>query len=97
LTGVFLGIIVLMDDGIELTSGYHLANNFFAVVILTNNWQVFQTDALLMDHSVPTFGWDNLLTILIIQPLLIYIFSKKYQWVNWKERLFKNDFKNIEE
>jgi len=97
LTGIFLGIIVLMDDGIELTSGYHLANNFFAVVILTNNWQVFQTDALLMDRSVPTFGWDNLVTILIIQPLLIYIFSKKYQWGNWKERLFKNNFKNIEE
>lgn len=89
ITGLFLGLIVLFDDGLELSLGYHFANNFFAAVILTNDWQAFQTDALLMDFNEPSFGWQNVLTLLIIQPLLLYFFSKKYKWENWKERLFK--------
>lgn len=89
ITGFFLGLIVLLDDGLELSLGYHFSNNFFAAVVLTNDWQAFQTDALFIDYSEPLFGWQNVLTLLIIQPLLLYVFSKKYKWMNWKERLFK--------
>lgn len=89
ITGLFLGVIVLLDDGLELSLGYHFANNFFAAVILTNDWQAFQTDALFMDYSEPSFGWQNVLTLLIVQPLLLYFFSKKYKWGNWKNKLFK--------
>jgi membrane protease YdiL (CAAX protease family) len=87
-TGIFLGLFALMDDGLELSMGYHAVNNIFAALILTNEWQAFQTDALFMDHSKPTFGWDSLVTILIIQPLFLLLFSKVYGWKNWKEKLF---------
>lgn len=90
-TGLFLGIITLMDDGIELSMGYHAVNNIFAALIITNEWQAFQTDAILIDHSKPIFGWDSLLTILIVQPLMILIFSKIYRWKNWKEKFLIND------
>jgi len=94
-TGIFLGIIAIMDDGLELSLGYHAVNNIFAALILTNEWQAFQTDALYLDHSKPTFGWDSLLTIIIIQPFLLFIYSKIYKWTNWKEKLFgKADFSN---
>jgi membrane protease YdiL (CAAX protease family) len=86
-TGLFLGILTLMDDGIELSMGYHAVNNVFATLIITNEWQAFQTDALFMDHSKPTFGWDSLLTIFLIQPLLLLLFSKLYAWKNWKGKL----------
>jgi membrane protease YdiL (CAAX protease family) len=87
-TGIFLGLFALMDDGLELSMGYHAVNNIFAALILTNEWQAFQTDALFMDHSKPTFGWDSLVTILIIQPLFLLLFSKVYGWKNWKKKLF---------
>jgi uncharacterized protein len=87
-TGLFLGLLTLMDDGLELSMGYHAVNNIFAALILTNDWQAFQTDALYIDHSAPTFGWDSLLTIILVQPLLLLIFSKIYKWKNWKEKLF---------
>jgi membrane protease YdiL (CAAX protease family) len=87
-TGIFLGLFALMDDGLELSMGYHAVNNIFAALILTNEWQAFQTDALFMDHSKPTFGWDSLVTILIIQPLFLLFFSKVYGWKNWKKKLF---------
>jgi membrane protease YdiL (CAAX protease family) len=87
-TGIFLGLIALMDDGLELSMGYHAINNIFAALILTNDWQAFQTDALYIDHSAPAFGWDSLLTIIIVQPLLLLIFSKLYKWKDWKGKLF---------
>ena len=87
-TGIFLGLLAIMDDGLELSMGYHAANNIFAALIVTNEWQAFQTDALFMDHAPPAFGWDSLITLLILQPLLILLFAKVYKWKNWRERLF---------
>ncbi len=88
ITGIFLGILAVLDDGLELSMGYHAANNIFASLILTNDWQAFQTDAMFIDHTPPNFGWDSLITLLILQPALILLFSRIYKWKNWKERLF---------
>lgn len=88
MNGLFLGLVTLMDDGLELTMGYHAVNNIFAALIVTNNWQAFHTDALFIDNSPPSFGIENIITLIIIQPLLILLFAKKYKWTSWKERLF---------
>lgn len=88
MTGIFLGCIVLMDDGLELSMGYHAANNIFAALILTNEWQAFQTDALWIDHAKPTFGWDVIATMLVLQPLLLLAFAKIYKWKNVRSKLF---------
>lgn len=87
LNGFFLGIVVLMDDGLELSMGYHAVNNIFAALIVTNDWQAFHTDALFIDKTPPEFGVENVLTLLVIQPLFLFIFSKKYKWTNWKSKL----------
>lgn len=87
LTGIFLGLLRLMDDGLELSMGYHAVNNLFAALIISNEWQAFQTDALFIDHTKPTFGWDALLTICCFQPLLLLYFAIKYKWSNWKDKL----------
>lgn len=86
--GLFLGVVALMDDGLELTMGYHAINNIFAALIVTNNWQAFHTDALFIDKSPPSFGIENIITLIVIQPLLLVLFAKKYKWTNWKQRLF---------
>lgn len=90
MNGIFLGLIALMDDGLELTMGYHAVNNIFAALIITNNWQAFHTDALLIDNSPPAFGIESILTLFIVQPLLLLVFAKKYKWSNWKERIFNS-------
>ena len=87
-TGFFMSIISHMDDGIELSMGYHAINNIFASLILTNDWQAFQTNALYIDYSEPAIGIDSFLTIFLLQPLIILLFSKVYKWKNWKEKLF---------
>lgn len=80
LVGIFLSFITYLDDGMELALGYHAANNIFAAIMVTNNWQAFQTDALFMDKTPPGIGWDTILGILIVLPTLFFIFKWKYKW-----------------
>jgi membrane protease YdiL (CAAX protease family) len=59
LTGVFLAIMTIMDDGMELSMGYHAANNVFTAIMITNNWQAFQTDAVFLDTSIFSISFDT--------------------------------------
>lgn len=87
-TGLFLGIITLMDEGLELALGFHAANNLFTALLVTADWTAFQTHSVLRDTSEPSAGVDILLPVLIIFPILLIVFSKKYGWTDWKGRLF---------
>ncbi|NNC61742.1 MAG: CPBP family intramembrane metalloprotease [Eudoraea sp.] len=86
-TGLFLGIITLMDEGLELALGFHAANNLFGALLVTADWTAFQTNSIYRDISEPVLGWDILVPVFEIFPLLLYFFAKKYGWKNWKERL----------
>lgn len=86
-TGFFLGIITLMDEGLELALGFHAANNLLTALLVTSDWSAFQTESLYKDASEPTLGWDVFVPVLVIYPILLFIFSKRYGWSNWKERL----------
>ena len=87
-TGFLFGITTLMDEGLELSLGMHAANNIVAAVFVTTNWTVFQTDALFIDISEPNLGLEMYVPVFVIYPILIYILSKKYQWKDWKNKLF---------
>ncbi|MCV9926392.1 CPBP family intramembrane metalloprotease [Flavobacterium sp. LS1R49] len=86
-TGLFLGIITLMDEGIELALGFHAANNLVGALLVTSDWSAFQTNSVFKDISDPSAGVDVILPVIIIYPIMLYIFSKKYNWTNWKEKL----------
>ncbi|KAF2519193.1 CPBP family intramembrane metalloprotease [Flavobacterium salilacus subsp. salilacus] len=86
-TGFFLGIITLMDDGIELALGFHAANNLISALLVTSDWTAFQTDSILKDMSEPSAGFDIFIPLVILYPILLVIFSRKYGWSNWKEKL----------
>lgn len=86
-TGLFLGIITLMDEGMELALGFHAANNLVGALLVTSDWSAFQTHSVFKDISDPSTGLDVILPVIIIYPILLYIFSKKYNWMNWKDKL----------
>ena len=89
-TGLFLGIMTLMDEGMELALGFHAANNLFTALLVTADWTAFQTHSVLKDLSDPqNAGFsDIIIPVFVIFPILLYIFSKKYNWISWRERLF---------
>jgi len=88
--GLFLGIITLMDDGLEIPLGIHAANNIYASVFVTYSGGALQTDALLkmtsLDESFMYFGW------LIMAGIFIIIVAQKYQWRNWLKLFAKIEF-----
>ncbi|RXM48384.1 CPBP family intramembrane glutamic endopeptidase [Flavobacterium sp. YO12] len=86
-TGLFLGIITLMDDGMELALGFHAANNLVGALLVTSDWTVFQTHSIFIDLSEPSAGFDVIFPVVVVYPILLFVYSKKYNWTNWKEKL----------
>lgn len=86
-TGLFYGIVTLMDEGTELALGLHAVNNITAAFFITTDWTVFQTDALYIDTSEPSLTWEMFLPVFVLYPIMLFLFSKKYGWKNWKEKL----------
>ncbi|GGH00587.1 abortive infection protein [Polaribacter pacificus] len=94
-TGLLYGITTLMDEGTELALGLHASNNIVAAFFVTTDWTVFRTEALFVDTSEPQVTWDMFASVLVFYPLLLLVFSKKYGWKNWKDKLFGKVVKPI--
>ena len=86
-TGLFLGIITLMDEGMELALGFHAGNNIIAALLVTADWTVFQTNSVFKDISEPSAGLDVLAPVLIVYPIFIGIMAWRYKWKGWGAKL----------
>ena len=87
-TGFLLGVMTLMDEGLELALGFHAGNNLVGALLITADWTAFQTHSVFKDISDPSVGWDILLPILIVYPIFLFLMARTYRWNNWKEKLF---------
>lgn len=101
-TGFLLGIMTLMDEGLELALGFHAGNNLVGALLVTADWTAFQTNSVLKDVSDPSAGLEIILPVLIVYPIFLFAMAKTYKWTNWKEKLFgrvdpPRDLKTTEE
>ena len=87
-TGFFLGIMTLMDEGMELALGFHAGNNLIAAILVTADWTVFKTHSIFKDISEPSAGFDVIAPVLILYPIFLLIMAYRYKWKNWGEKLF---------
>ncbi len=87
-TGLMLGVMTLMDDGMELAMGFHTGNNLVAALLVTADWTAFQTNSLLKDISEPSAGIDVLIPVLVIYPIFLGLMAWRYKWTGWNEKLF---------
>ena len=105
-TGLLLGIMTLMDDGLELALGFHFGNNLLAAILITSEWSALQTDSLFKytAEQAVNVPLEIVAPVLIIYPIILFIMAKKYKWTNWKDKLFgavvppaKEDYKVLED
>ena len=88
-TGLFLGIITLMDDSLELALGVHAATNIFAATMVTFEGAALQTPALFkteivnIELMIPVF--------FVFASIFTLICARKYGWSNWQKLLGKID------
>lgn len=89
-TGLLLGIMTLMDEGMELALGFHLGNNLMAALLITSDFSALQTDAVFRSSGKenPTEILNEMIiSMLIVYPIFLFILAKKYNWNHWKEKL----------
>ncbi len=87
-TGFFLGIMTLMDEGMELALGFHAGNNLITALLVTADWTVFKTPSILKDISEPSAGFDVIAPVLVLYPIFLLIMAWRYKWRNWGGKLF---------
>jgi hypothetical protein len=87
-TGFLLGIMALMDEGLELSIGYHAGNNLITALLVTADWTAFQTESILIYTEEPMVGFDVFFPVLIIYPIYLLVMAKVYKWKDWKSKLF---------
>lgn len=86
-TGFFFGIIALIDEGIEIPLGLHIANNLITALLVTADWTAFQTESVFKDISSPILGNELIVFLGIVYPLSLFFLGKRYGWNNWKYKL----------
>ena len=81
--GIFLAIITLLDDSLELALGIHAATNFYGAVFVTFTGSALQTDALFRIGEVNI----NLMLIAFIVSVFVFfiICKRKYGWNDWSK------------
>jgi hypothetical protein len=60
----------------ELALGFHAANNLVGALLVTSDWSAFQTHSIFKDVSEPQAGFDVILPVMIIYPILLFIFNR---------------------
>ncbi len=83
--GLFMGILVLMDEGLELVLGVHFVVNFYSVVFMTYPDSALVTPALFrMNRLDPV---EMIVSFTVTSLLFLVIIAYRYKWTNWKKLL----------
>ncbi len=92
--GVFLGVIVVMDNRLELALGFHAVNNILSGLLVNFDGSAFKTYALFTTSSVdPYLGY----VVWLLSAIVFYIWCyKKYKWrsLSYLTQEIKNDMKS---
>ena len=78
LMGLILGVVSILDDGIELALGIHFINNAFFALFTTHSASALQTDAIFIVKEInPRI---ELLWMIVYAIVVIALLSRIYQW-----------------
>jgi uncharacterized protein len=81
--GLFLGILTLMDDSLELALGVHAATNMFGALFVTFEESALQTPAIFrlqeveVTYMIPIF--------FVASVLFTFVCAKKFNWSDWSK------------
>lgn len=79
--GAFLGMLTLLDEGLELAMGIHCANNLMSSLLVCSKSSVLQTDAIFYTKAENPGG--EFLIWIVMAGICFLILYKKYKLSNW--------------
>jgi membrane protease YdiL (CAAX protease family) len=80
--GFFMGAVALLDEGLELAWGIHLANNLISSLLVTSGSSVIKTYALFEEKTSNLYY--EMASWAICALITFFIFKKKYRWHNFR-------------
>lgn len=80
--GLFMGAITLIDEGLELAIGIHIANNVLGSILVSDKHSVIRNYALF--ESADTSAEFDLWAWFIMAAIALAAFWIKYRWKNLK-------------
>lgn len=92
--GLLLGLLTVMDDGMELALGVHAATNLYGALVVGYNGAAIQTETILRTSDInPT-----LMTGVFFMSAILFcvICSKKYNWPSFNKLFDKIILKDQE-
>lgn len=78
LAGVFLALITILDNGLELAIGVHTATNFYGATMSTYEGAVLQTDTLIKTTAINP--WEMIFGFVIGAVVFYTIARRKFGW-----------------
>lgn len=80
---IFLAVITVIDDGLELAMGVHTATNLFGSLIVTFEGSALQTEALfILDNPN---AWVMLVATIFSAIIFFLVARRKYHWIDWRK------------
>ncbi|MFN5734649.1 MAG: lysostaphin resistance A-like protein [Flavobacteriales bacterium] len=86
--GVFLSFLTVVDNGLELAYGFHVANNFFQGILITSSDQAFQLNGLFKSNGV-SLSFTSILLLLGSLTVYLALCFRAYPWSI--KAVFKNN------
>ncbi len=83
--GLFLGLITILDDSLELALGVHAATNVFGAAFFSFEGSVIQTDSIVKATSINPYLM--IATFLVSAIIFMFVCNNKYKWKGFS-RLF---------
>jgi len=81
--GFIFGLLVILDDGLELCLGVHAINNIFLSIFVTHKSSTLQTPAIFnVQEITPTIDF---LELILGGVIFLFIVSYKYNFQNWRK------------
>jgi membrane protease YdiL (CAAX protease family) len=78
LAGLFLAMITVLDDGLELALGVHAATNIAGATLFTYQGSVLQTDSLFISQEIKP--WVMIFGFILASVIFIWYCGRKYHW-----------------
>lgn len=81
--GLLLGIMTIMDDGLELAIGVHAATNIYGALFMSYEGSVLQTDSIWRMTEVN--AWVMVVTFVISGIIFLLLSKKMFDWSAWSK------------
>lgn len=82
-TGLFLGLITIMDEGLEMALGIHAATNLYAALFVTFDASAVQTPALFKVSEVH-LEW-MLVAFFLSAVVVVLLARRRFGWKHWSK------------